>query len=272
MKKNFRLLSVALSIILILNSFLLVTYAEETTSSEPAYSDSDYLVISFDDPVVNKDGTVDVNIYITQNPGIIGAKLTFNYRKKYLTLISAENGTVFGDGDISIKRTSITVDVKANSNNTGTGLLASYHFSLTDTATGYSEPLMFDLYPEYYLAANITKFDTDENGAIVSCNVPIKTGIDPVYSDTIKTYPICHIYYLKGDVNLDKTINAKDVLQLRRYLVSLDTLTEYQLRLADLSEDSAYNATDLLMLRKMLIGVDIGHTYTYSPTWIKKLS
>ena len=56
-----------------------------------------------------------------------------------------------------------------------------------------------------------------------------------------------------GDVNNDGNINGKDVLALRKYIVSLDDNIDTDN--ADCNKDGKINGKDVLQLRKYIIGL-----------------
>ena len=69
---------------------------------------------------------------------------------------------------------------------------------------------------------------------------------------------IAHTDYLPGDCYSSGTVNAIDVLFLRKYLVNAvdtSTLTDVQLAAMDMNGDGSINAADLLYLRKRLVGL-----------------
>lgn len=59
---------------------------------------------------------------------------------------------------------------------------------------------------------------------------------------------------LKGDVNLDKSVDLLDIIALQRYLLMQDTLTAEQFANADMNDDSAADVYDLSLLKRSLIG------------------
>lgn len=58
-----------------------------------------------------------------------------------------------------------------------------------------------------------------------------------------------------GDVNSDGSINGKDVLLLRKYIVGLDSSLTYEN--ADLTGDCLINGKDVLSIRKYIVGLDV---------------
>ncbi|MBQ7000009.1 MAG: hypothetical protein IJN67_03035 [Oscillospiraceae bacterium] len=57
---------------------------------------------------------------------------------------------------------------------------------------------------------------------------------------------------LAGDANLNGSINALDVTQIRKYLAETQTFTELQLHAADANQNSSVNALDVTRIRKYL--------------------
>ena len=55
-----------------------------------------------------------------------------------------------------------------------------------------------------------------------------------------------------GDVNRDGAVNALDLIQLRKYLVGLETSPSFDLLAANVNGDSAIDILDLVRLRKLL--------------------
>lgn len=58
---------------------------------------------------------------------------------------------------------------------------------------------------------------------------------------------------LRGDVNLDGSVNVADAVLLQKYLLTLESLTVEQAQAADLSEEGEVNAFDLAVLKRMLL-------------------
>jgi rhamnogalacturonan endolyase len=58
---------------------------------------------------------------------------------------------------------------------------------------------------------------------------------------------------LRGDVNLDGTVNKADAVMLQQYLLTTGTLSSEQAAQADLNGDDRLNAVDLSLLKRLLI-------------------
>jgi hypothetical protein len=211
-----------ITVILILTSFM---FPVSAATSEVT------LVLS--DAVVSKDGTVTVTVLLTTNSGINSFGLSYDYKTRYMSVTSVDNGNVFPDSQFTYGSRGITFDTNDTTNNTNTGTLCVIHLKLKDTTVAMDSPLTFNL---------------TESG------LASLTSSGTVYNPTYSSNKV-NIYFLRGDVNLDGLVNAKDLLLLRKSLVGLTTLTATQLKTADVLQDSIYDAADVLALRKLLVGI-----------------
>ena len=91
----------------------------------------------------------------------------------------------------------------------------------------------------------------------------VNYGDDTYFGDTIKM--LCLIVYadqwqvpdtgadtLRGDVNLDGSVNMQDMVLLLRYLLHAEPLSKEQAVQADLYADGTVNGLDLCRLRQIL--------------------
>ena len=60
---------------------------------------------------------------------------------------------------------------------------------------------------------------------------------------------------ITGDVNLDGKVTTADLLSMKKYLLSINTLSEEQLKAGDINHDGNVKTNDLLMLKKYLLGI-----------------
>ena len=58
-----------------------------------------------------------------------------------------------------------------------------------------------------------------------------------------------------GDINGDNDVKSNDLLQLKKYLLGLDSLSEQGLANADVTQDGEVKSNDLLLLKKYLLGL-----------------
>ncbi len=69
---------------------------------------------------------------------------------------------------------------------------------------------------------------------------------------------------LKGDVNLDGSVNVADAVLLQKYLLNRETLTQPQYSNADLEADRSVNGFDLAILKRKLLEGNSSPTLTAS--------
>ena len=91
-------------------------------------------------------GTVDVNIIAEKNPGIIATLLNIEYDASVLTLVSADNGTVFPDGAQQFGKdteyvpyTMLWEDGLSTESYAEEGVLATLHFKVKEDAAESGE-------------------------------------------------------------------------------------------------------------------------------------
>lgn len=75
---------------------------------------------------------------------------------------------------------------------------------------------------------------------------------------TEKTADICEIPYvissgIKGDINLDGTVDSADLVLLQKYLIRAEALTSAQARNGDMNSDSILDVYDNILLRRELV-------------------
>lgn len=59
---------------------------------------------------------------------------------------------------------------------------------------------------------------------------------------------------LKGDVNLDSSVNVSDVIDLQKYLLKINSFTKNQFNNADMNNSSDVNVIDLALLKRKMSG------------------
>lgn len=64
--------------------------------------------------------------------------------------------------------------------------------------------------------------------------------------------------FLRGDVDGDGKLQAKDYLKLKRSILGSYTLTADEVTRADVSQDGTINSKDYMMLKRVILG-----TYTF---------
>ncbi len=92
---------------------------------------------------------------------------------------------------------------------------------------------------------------TDQNGVAVSGTM--RTGLILNYFDGFTTVQYRIVIY--GDVNGDSSIDAIDLLLVRKNLLGLVALSDTAHKASDVNRDGAVDAIDLLLVRKALLGL-----------------
>jgi hypothetical protein len=62
--------------------------------------------------------------------------------------------------------------------------------------------------------------------------------------------------YAKGDVNMDGNVTARDILAIKRHIVSAALLSDEAKVLADVDEDGRINAKDILRIKRTIVGIN----------------
>lgn len=226
MKKITKFFALLLALTMVLSSLQGIVFAENTET-----------IISIDNVYGSPEGTVDVDVVIENNPGILGAILSFTYDNDALTLINAKAGDAFStlvmskpgkyvspckfswDGE-SIK----AEDIKD-------GIILTLTFKISENAV-----------PGNNIGIDVSYSRGDiVDGDLNAVNPKIVSGVIQV------------IDYTPGDVDGDNIINAKDLVLIRRYITGgYDiVINEYA---ADINDDGKINTTDLILIRRYLAG------------------
>ena len=173
-----------------------------------------------------------VNVEIENNPGFCYMKLRLVYDISLFDFIKATNGTVSTDS-FSAANGALLWD--ADSNETDDGTLVSLTFKAKDDLE----------VGEYLLGVSFVEaYNYDEEDVVF--------GVDNATVSVIN--------FIYGDVTGDNVINGKDLVRLRRYLLTVDEtsgLSDVEISLgADVTGDGVVNGKDLVRLRKYLLNYD----------------
>lgn len=178
--------------------------------------------------------TVDIYINIAENPGIVGATLAVEYDTNKLQLISCEDLGVLNDYQFSsIDRNPFMLnweDPLADENNMANGNIAKLQFKILE--------------------------DLGQDGA------ELRLAVDTVYDVNVEDVEFATMNgkitmksYTSGDVNEDGTINSKDSLLVRKYILGENVTIN--LSAADVNRDGIVNSKDSMILRKYILGDDV---------------
>jgi hypothetical protein len=203
--------------------------AEDCAFTAKFISFDEYQHILVESTETNLGDEVVVTLVIKNNPGIAGLVASLNYNAEVLTLVGAENGTLFSgfewaDNLLWDEAFSVTED----------GVLVTLTFAVAEGAEigDYTiEVIVHECYDE-----NIEDVDLVTIGGTVTVN----DAPDIMY----------------GDVNGDGAINAGDATLLKEYLANYNpdtgTSTETVEAGADVNGDEVINARDATLLKKYL--------------------
>lgn len=180
--------------------------------------------------------TVDVDVTIKNNPGILGATLSFTYDNG-LTLTGATAGDAFSALTMTKpgKFTSpcnFTWDAQdISTDDIKDGTIITLQFKISDTAENGTD---------YNITVSYAKEDI------------IDANLNPVDID-IKNGTVTAIDYMPGDLNSDKKVNPTDIILLRRFIAGgyEQSINESA---ADVNNDGKKNPTDVILIRRYIAG------------------
>lgn len=190
--------------------------------------------------------TVDIEVKIENNPGILGATLKLDFDEG-LTLTDAVSGSAFSaltmtkPGSLTSPCNFVWDGQELDESDISDGVILTLRFKIPDDAqsgTKYNIALSYD------------------DGDIVN------NYLNPV-NPVIVNGSIEVLDFMYGDLNDDKKINTTDIILLRRHIAGgySQTITE---RAGDVNADSRTNATDVILIRRYIAG-GYGVTLPYIP-------
>lgn len=226
MKKLKKLFSVLLVLAVFLSSVQCVVSAQSSDT-----------VITVDKVYGSPESTVDVNVTIENNPGILGAILSFTYDNEALKLINAVSGDAFS-----------TLVMSKPGKFTSPCQFAwdGEYISEDQIEDGIILTLTFEITEKAVPGSNLDIGISYNRGDIVDGNLKV------VNPQTVWGM-IQVIDYTPGDVDGDKNINAKDLVLIRRYITG-----GYDVKInefaADVNDDGKINTTDVILIRRYIAG------------------
>lgn len=223
MKKLSRILSLLIVAIMLISPWQCVALAEESNVN-----------VIVDNVYGSPEGTVDVNVLIENNPGILCAVFTVTYSDE-LKLLSASSGDAFS---------ALTMAKPGVFTSPCQFAWDGVNLKAEDIKDGVVLTLTFEISKDAIPGTNL-----DIN---VSCkNVRDNDGV-PVAINAIGG-KLEVIDYTPGDVNSDKFINATDLVMIRRYITGGYEQTINELA-ADVDDNGTIEPWDLTLIRRYIAG------------------
>ena len=214
-----------LSVVMLFTFFTPFTVSAEVTP-----------VISVESVTDIAGATVNVDVTIENNPGILGATLTLTYDDG-LTLVNATEGEAFSalmmtkPGAFTSPCNFLWDGQEINAGNIKDGTILSLKFKISENANAGDE-----------YAVNLSY----ASGDIFDANVqPIDIAIN--------SGSISIVDYLPGDLNGDRTVNSGDIILLRRHVAGgyQQTINESA---GDVNSDGKQNSGDIILIRRYVAG------------------
>ena len=195
--------------------------------------------------------TVDVNVSIANNPGVLGATFTLEYDSA-LTLVDATSGEAFQALTFTRPGAYMSGCVLAwdgqelTQDQIKDGTIVTLRFAVSDSAPSNKE---CNINLSYHFG------DVVDNN-LTAVNVKFNQGMITVLD------------YKPGDVNMDGRTNMTDVILIRRHIAENYNVT-INTDAADVNGDGRTNMTDVILIRRYIAGnygVELkpsnGHTHS----------
>ncbi len=229
MKIRQRLIAFLAAIILVVTSFpagVLTSLAAENSKA----------AITVDNNSAKPGSTLDVNIIINDNPGVLGATITVS-NDEQLTLVNAKSGSAFeklsfGKPGIYGSTNKFTWDgEKISPEDIKDGVILTLTYQIAEDAevdTSYPITVSYEF------------------GDVIDADMgPVELQISNGYVTVID--------YTPGDVNEDGQINATDCVYIRRHITGGYNLNVFTEAAADVNADGRINSTDIVLIRRYIV-------------------
>lgn len=141
-------------------------------------------------------------------------------------------------------------------------------FSENDIKLGVGKEgkqLSYTITPKFFEKMGTINWSTSNSNVVTVSQTgeitPVDVGTANVYLTINNSQAVCSVtvvkeQHLKGDVNGDGKVNAKDWSILKKHLNGTEKLTGQELEYADINGDGKVNAKDWSMLKKHLNGTE----------------
>lgn len=230
MKQTSRFISLLLVAIMLLSTLPISVFAAGNELETDA-------IISVENVNAMPGSTVNVDITIENNPGILGMTLSLCYDEEYVSLLAIQNGDALSAMTFTTPKELYSgVKLPWDAENVEAedikdGAIATLTFEVAENAPKNE---LIDIYLAY------------DNGAIINndmeaLNIALQAGCIKV------------IDYTPGDLNDDGIVNTTDVVLLRRFIAG-----GYGVKIneaaADVNDDGILNTTDVVLIRRYIAG------------------
>lgn len=175
-----------------------------------------------------------------------GRDVTATYKpsRDYVYVKASDVDIVFeGSGEISVPSMTFD-DVLENLSLTNSSIYLTGFTLGTNISTITSKIKKLD--------SSITvTFKNSSSTTITSATIATGMTMTIGIGSNSKTYTVV----IRGDVNGDGKVNAKDLLKMEKYIISpkINTLTDLEFYASDINQDSKVNATDLLKVELYIV-------------------
>lgn len=188
-------------------------------------------VISVDESYAKAGATVNVDVRVENNPGILGGTFEFTYDPS-LTLIGAKAGDALS---------TLTITMPGKYDSPAKFLIDGESISAEDVKDGIFLTLTFKV-------AEDAVINTKPQIA-VSCEDLVGNSLNDLSCKTENGY-VEILSYTPGDVNDDGNINVKDTIQTRRVIVGGYDTGNIITAAADVNDDNRINSKDAINIRR----------------------
>lgn len=180
--------------------------------------------------------SVDVNISIANNPGILGATLTLEFGAG-LTLTKAKAGTAFD---------TLAMTTPGKYTSPCNFVWDGQSIAPEDVKDGVILTLTFDIAESVTTGTEIPVEVSYAKGGIVDGDL---NTVQPA----IVNGGVTVVSYVPGDVNSDGVVNVTDIIFLRRHIAGGYDITINELA-GDVNADGDRNTTDVILIRRYIAG------------------
>lgn len=182
---------------------------------------------------------VNININMSNNPGIVSATINVSFDSNALSLTKVKDGGLIGTTshkpELTSPYTLAWVNDTATKNYTSNGTIVTLTFKIKNTASyGQTYPIIinydYENYDVYDKDLNIIKFQTINGAVKIS-----------IYSS-----------FILGDANRDSKVTIKDTSIIQRFIAHIVTEDSVDIVATDVDEDGYTTIIDVTFIQQYL--------------------